>query len=89
MRKAAHMTEFAVLFLLLWRALRRHLESEHSSMMLAGAISLAYAASDEWHQTFVNGRTGTIRDVGFDLAGILLAWLVINWRLNVRKRSRG
>jgi VanZ family protein len=84
LRKTAHMAEYAILFLLLWRALIWHLAGERTAKIMAAAIALAYAASDEWHQTFVRGRTGTIRDVGFDLAGILAAWLFTAWLSRTR-----
>ncbi|MHB1390826.1 MAG: VanZ family protein [Thermoleophilia bacterium] len=73
LRKGAHMTEFGILALLLWRAIRQHLDAGRLAMTLAAAAALLYACSDEYHQSFVNGRTASVRDVGFDLAGILLA----------------
>jgi VanZ family protein len=36
-------------------------------------LAFAYACSDEYHQTFVDGRTGTVRDVGIDTIGIAIA----------------
>jgi VanZ family protein len=87
LRKMAHMTEYAILFLLLWRALRLHIHAERVAMIAAASAALIYAASDEWHQTFVRGRSGTIRDIGFDLAGILGAWLFAAWLS--RRRSAG
>lgn len=41
--------------------------------LLALIVSMLYAASDEYHQTFVNGRSGEIRDVLIDSSGALLA----------------
>ena len=66
LRKLAHMSEYAVLWLLWWRALglRRPL--------LAAAIAVAYAATDEVHQTFVAGRHGTPVDVAIDAVGVSL-----------------
>jgi VanZ family protein len=43
----------------------------------AFGLAVAYAASDEWHQTFVRGRHGSPIDVGIDAVGIslgLMAW---------------
>jgi VanZ family protein len=81
LRKAAHIAEYAILFLLLWRALRQHLAREQIALIFAALIALAYAASDEWHQTFVQGRSGKALDVGIDLTGILLAFLLASRRL--------
>jgi VanZ family protein len=40
---------------------------------VAAAITLAYAVSDEYHQTFVENRDGTLSDIGLDAIGIALA----------------
>jgi len=63
LRKGAHMTEYALLAGLLLRALGRELP--------AFLAAIAYAASDELHQHFVQGRHATPVDVGFDAVGIL------------------
>lgn len=77
LRKLAHMFMFGVLATLLWQALRQHGVRFAAALMLGGVLALAYAASDEYHQSFVPGRSGTIHDVGFDLAGILIAAALI------------
>jgi VanZ family protein len=38
---------------------------------MAGVIALLYAFSDEWHQSFVPGREGALRDVGIDALGVI------------------
>lgn len=40
-------------------------------------FTLIYAASDEWHQTFVFGRSGTVMDVFIDSVGSLLGALTV------------
>ena len=77
LRKLAHMAIFGLLYLLWLRALRRPLA--------AGAITLAYAVSDEWHQTFVEGRSGSPVDVAIDVAGMLVAAAL--WRAYSQPRS--
>jgi VanZ family protein len=79
-RKLIHMTEYGVLWWLLLRALR------FARPGLAAAIALAYAASDEFHQTFVHGRSGSPVDWAIDGAGIAVAWLA--WRALARRRER-
>jgi VanZ family protein len=64
LRKCAHVAEYAILGLLLLRALGRELLA-----LLAG---VAYAASDELHQHFVAGRHGSPVDVAIDTAGLLI-----------------
>jgi VanZ family protein len=75
LRKCAHVTEYAVLGALLYRALGRE--------ALALAIGIAYAATDELHQHFVRGRHPSPVDVAIDAVGVALGMLV--W-LRVRQR---
>ena len=75
LRKGAHLTEYAVLGALLYRALGREL--------LALAVGLAYAASDELHQHFVHGRHASPLDVAIDAVGVaagMLVWLRLRER---------
>ena len=75
LRKCAHVTEYAVLGALLYRALEREAP--------ALAAGIAYAATDEFHQHFVHGRHASPVDVGIDAVGVALGMLV--W---VRLRPR-
>ena len=74
LRKLAHVTVYAVLTLLVHGALRQHMGRSTHTWLLAWLIALLYACSDEWHQTFVPGREGTVRDVVIDSVGIIGAW---------------
>lgn len=85
LRKAAHMAEFAILFVLVWRAFRMHGVAVSMSLASGVVIALVYAASDEYHQSFVSGRTASVRDVLFDLAGIFIAVAVV---VIINKRVR-
>ena len=87
-RKAAHFTEYAILALLLCRAWysygpRSLVHIRWKSALAAGVFALLYAAGDEWHQSFVPGRTATVRDVLLDSLGAGVAamvWLVLRRR---------
>jgi VanZ family protein len=79
LRKLAHFTEYAVLTGLWWRALRGL--GVRFPLAVAMAISVGYAATDEFHQTFVDGRQGTPVDVLIDSAGIATAATAIALRL--------
>jgi len=68
LRKLAHLAEYAILGALLCRALCRP-----GLAILAAAL---YAVSDEVHQTFVEGRTGTPLDVGIDALGAAVGVLL-------------
>jgi VanZ family protein len=70
LRKAAHMTEYGLLWFLWWRALG------YGNPVPAIAITLLWSASDEYHQSFVQGRHGTPWDVAIDAVGVGLALLV-------------
>ena len=66
-RKLLHAVEYGALWWLWLRALG------FSRPWLAAAIAVAYAISDEYHQTFVHGRHGSPLDVAIDMAGVLIA----------------
>ncbi len=77
LRKAAHMVEFGILYLLLFRALRGHELTNKKALLWAILLSALYAATDEYHQTLVFGRYGNLKDWGIDVLGITLTaiWL--------------
>jgi VanZ family protein len=81
-RKLGHIGGYATLTALwtwaLAGAVRRPLAT-------AIAISLAYAASDEYHQSFVDTRHGSPVDVALDAVGIALAALVLRRRPRAAK----
>ena len=72
-RKAAHMAEYAVLFLLYRRALS--LSGVRRAGLVALGLCAAYAATDEFHQRFVDDRGPSATDVMIDTAGAALAWI--------------
>jgi VanZ family protein len=73
LRKAAHMTEYAILGALLVRALGRELPA-----FLAG---VAYAVTDEIHQHFVDGRHAAAIDVALDSVGVAVGiYLLRLWQ---------
>lgn len=75
LRKLAHAAEYAVLMLLWWRALRHVGGLESRAVAAAWTIAVAYAATDEWHQSFVTGRHGSPLDVLIDAGGASAAAL--------------
>jgi VanZ family protein len=78
-RKVVHFSEYALLALLWWRAFRTRV-SEETAMLIAFAVTSAYAATDEFHQTFVTGRHGTPVDWLIDSAGAATALLSVRAR---------
>ncbi len=72
----AHASEYAVLALLLWQALRHTARLSPRAAPLAFVLTALYAISDEWHQFYVPGRYSDGRDVLVDVAGALAALLL-------------
>ncbi|HEY6167635.1 MAG TPA: VanZ family protein, partial [Verrucomicrobiae bacterium] len=88
-RKAAHLTEYAVLALLVWRALRHRKDSPAAGWngrvaFAAVAFAAAFASTDEFFQTFWSERSGSPKDVALDTFGAALGmgllWLAGRWR---------
>jgi VanZ family protein len=80
-RKTAHVTEYAILAMLLWRALRSGTgwQMKMSILLFLTWIACAiFAASDEFHQSFVPSRTSSPIDVMIDVTGALIG-LAICW----------
>jgi len=88
-RKLVHLFEFAVLTYLIFRILgqteKRHV---YWNLFWSFAFTVLYAISDEYHQSFIAGRTGTYRDVIIDSVGSLIAiWLIfLDWRHKKTKK---
>lgn len=78
-RKFVHAGVYALLCLLLWRAFRERM-GPRRAVVAAAAISFAYAVSDEFHQTFIDGRHGSPLDVAIDSAGIAAGLLALRTR---------
>jgi len=72
-KKTAHVTEYAILFALVFRA-------TNGNWILSFLLTMLYATTDEFHQGFVSGRTATFYDLGFDLTGANIASYTI-WKL--------
>ncbi|MGA3182252.1 MAG: VanZ family protein [Verrucomicrobiota bacterium] len=71
-RKTAHFAEYAVLGLLLWRAVHFNpalAAGQSRSFAIALLLAALYASSDEFHQKFVPGRNASVSDVMLDTCG--------------------
>jgi len=74
-RKLGHISEYAILAILLWRALRSGMNLRIKMSLLFVAVWLAcgiFAAGDEFHQSFVPSRTASLLDVMIDLSGAFI-----------------
>ena len=75
-RKLIHFAEFALLCFLWWRALAT-VTSPGRAALFAFLIASGYAATDEYHQTLVDGRHGSPIDWAIDAAGAAAAALKV------------
>jgi len=77
LRKVGHAVEYAVLMHLLWRALSAQGGRGAAALIWSALLSLGYALGDEYHQSFVPGRMGSLRDVAVDGIGVLIALIYL------------
>ena len=89
LRKTGHVTEYGLLALLLWRAMRKPVVNDPRpwNWRLFRAVLLLsafYAATDELHQSFVPSREARVHDVVLDTCGaaaaLWLLWILGRWR---------
>ncbi|WP_158545215.1 VanZ family protein [Bremerella cremea] len=88
--KGWHFTEFALLtFFVAWGLRAGWPKLGQGSVLLAMLVAITYAATDEWHQTFVPDRYGTVTDVLIDSLGGLTAGaiLIVRFRQTVPRES--
>jgi VanZ family protein len=95
-RKTGHFVGYFTLSLLLfraWRATLAHSGALGWSILWAGialTMTALVASLDEWHQTFLASRTGTIQDVFLDTFGAFTAQVIIYFVVSKRQPiSRG
>ena len=88
-RKMGHLTEYAALGMLAWRAVRRLAKADArpwdwEEAAFAIGFAAAYAVSDEMHQAFVPTRDASLIDVMIDTlgatVGVLAVWVRGRWR---------
>jgi VanZ family protein len=92
-RKVAHFAEYAILA---WLAARAFSTSSRQMLsrrwfLISLLLVVVYSLSDEYHQSFVPSRTGTIYDSLIDISGGLAALLLyLLWqRRRVRRNKEG
>ena len=75
-RKAAHISAYFVLGILLFNLLKEYDLGVKKMIFISLAIAMLYACTDEVHQVFVSGRSGQVRDVLIDTAGAAVGVVV-------------
>jgi VanZ family protein len=86
LRKLAHLSEYAVLAILVTRALAGTAAPSSTVAMQTMAIVLAYAISDEIHQAFVPNRMPSAVDVLVDVAGGLIGVGIFRAWVSIRRQ---
>lgn len=76
-RKAAHMTEYAILGLLSFAFYSGFAALKKRNYLYALITTAFYAATDEFHQYFIPGRSAELRDVLIDTSGAAIALLLL------------
>lgn len=105
-RKTAHVTEYAILGILVagvcapekrkYNSKTQVIKKERENyfvrrLVLPWLIAAAYAATDEFHQLFVPGRSGQISDVILDSVGALagiVVFVTIHWIIKKKRQRR-
>ncbi|HAZ36664.1 MAG TPA: teicoplanin resistance protein VanZ [Clostridiaceae bacterium] len=84
-RKTAHVTEYFILFMLLYFGFKRtYLKN---IIIYPAIITILYSISDEFHQLFIEGRSGRIKDVFIDSIGVLIGLLIIGIKNKVKEQK--
>ena len=88
-RKNAHFIAYFILSVLLVNALGSWNDLRRRDLLISFTVAVLYGASDEFHQLFIEGRSGELRDVAIDGAGAA-AGILLCWALNLitQKRNR-
>lgn len=68
-KKTAHVIEYAILAILLYRAMINSEVSKKKAFLISIAVASLYGLTDEFHQSFTPGREPKIRDVFIDTIG--------------------
>jgi VanZ family protein len=87
LRKSAHVALFFFITIAFFLLLRQYLRSPFSALFGAAVLGGAVACLDEFYQTFVTSRSGSLIDVFIDLLGVSLAFFFIAFALLITGRA--
>ncbi len=87
LRKLAHAAEYVVLASLFFKSLKSSFPKLGLAQLLAFSffLTVLYSISDEWHQSFVSGRSGQPMDVVIDTVGVIIGLLAMKWFNKIRQ----
>jgi len=73
LKKISHILVYGVLYVLWFNAM--NLSGKPKRFLLPFLCTISFAISDEIHQFFVPGRMATLRDIGYDIVGMIMVVL--------------
>lgn len=85
-RKGAHMTEYFILYILLFNVVSNYFNSR-KTIRISLYILILYAASDEIHQYFIPGRSASFKDVIIDTCGGTIGLIANNYYRKVKNKE--
>lgn len=85
LRKVAHASEYFIFTILILIALKNSGVKGNKKFIIALVICFIYACTDEYHQTFVNGRTGQFSDTLIDTFGGFISCLMYTFMMKISK----
>jgi VanZ family protein len=89
LRKIAHVTEYFILTFFLYRAFRGSFKMNVARLFIYPVtLAFLYTVSDEFHQSFIPGRSASARDVLIDTLGIIGFYIVLrSFAANQKNRA--
>jgi VanZ family protein len=76
-KKGGHMTGYALLAAACFLAVYVDTKNVKRSAILSLCLAIVYAAADEYHQSFIPGRSPSVMDVGIDTAGAIVGLAIV------------
>jgi VanZ family protein len=76
-RKSAHFLEYTILYLLSINLISKYRKSNKITYIYSLILVFLYACTDEFHQLFVQGRSGKFTDVYIDSLGGIFGFIIV------------
>ena len=76
-RKIAHFSIYALVGVLLMALLSTYNITDKNKIIFTIILGAIYASSDEFHQSFIPGRSGEVKDVMLDTLGVAVGGLIV------------
>lgn len=76
-RKIAHFSIYSLVGVLLMALLSTYNISDKNKIIFTIVLGTIYASSDEFHQSFIPGRSGEVKDVMLDTLGVAVGGLIV------------